>query len=99
MFATATYANGEGTIGYSPTIVTRTIPFEKELNKFDCGLRLGVAYTNGGRFSFDADLEYGITSIFKKSYKTIDYSINNFYFQFGVLYNFRKDIKSGSDNT
>jgi hypothetical protein len=99
MFATATYANGEGTVGYSSTIVTRTIPFEKELKRFDYGIRLGAAYSNGGKFSFDADLEYGIPSIFKKTYKTIDYPINNCYFQFGVLYNFTKETKSDSDNS
>jgi hypothetical protein len=99
MFATATYANGEGTVGYSPTIVTRSIPFDKELKKFDFGLSLGAAYKNGGRFSFDANMTYGITSIFKKSYKTIQYPINNFYFQFGVMYNFTKSVKADSDNS
>jgi hypothetical protein len=96
MFATATYANGEGRVGYSPTVITRTIPFEEELNKFDYGLRLGTAYTNGGKFSFDGNLAFGISSIFKKSYKTIDYPINNFYFQFGVMYNFGKELKFDS---
>jgi hypothetical protein len=92
MFATATYADGEGTVGYSPTIVTRTIPFDKELNKFDFGIRFGAAYTNSGKFIIDANLSYGIPSIFKKSYKTIDYPINNIYFQFGVMYNFGKEL-------
>jgi hypothetical protein len=97
MFATATYANGEGYIGsLSGVIVTRTIPFEKELSKFDYGARLGVAYTNGGKFSFDGNLAFGISSIFKKSYKTIDYPINNFYFQFGVMYNLGKELKFDS---
>jgi hypothetical protein len=95
MFSTATYANGEGTVGYSTTIVSRTIPFEEELNKLDYGLRLGVNYTNGAKFSFDADLSYGIPSIFTESYKTIDYPINNFYFQFGVSYNFGKELGFG----
>jgi len=92
MFATATYANGEGTVGYSPTTVSRSIPFNEELNKFDYGARLGAVYTNGGKFLFDANLSYGIPSIFKKSYETIDYSINNFYFQFSVMYNFSKGL-------
>jgi hypothetical protein len=100
MFATATYADGEGYVGYlSSVIVTRTIPFEEELNKLDYGVRLGIAYTNGGKFIFDADLTYGIPSIFKKSYKTIDYSINNMYFQFGVMYNFGKELKFESQNS
>lgn len=94
MFATATYANGEGTIGYSSTIVTRTIPFDKELKKFDYGPRLGMMYTNGGNFQFDVNMSYGIPSIFKNSYKTIDYSVNNFFFQFGVLYSFKREAKS-----
>lgn len=71
MFATATYADGEGTVGYSPTVLTRTIPFEEELNNLDYGLRLGTAYTNGGKFIFDADLSYGIPSIFKKAIKQL----------------------------
>jgi hypothetical protein len=96
MFATATYADGEGTVGYSTTIVTRSIPFDKELNKFDWGFRLGTAYTNSGKFIIDADLSYGVASVFKKSYKTIDYSINNFYFQFSVMYNFGKELKFDS---
>ncbi len=92
MFSTATYATGEGTVGYSPTIVTRTIPFEEELNKFDFGPLLGAKYENGGHFSFDGRMAYGIPSIFKESYKTINYSINNFYFQFAVYYRFGKEI-------
>ena len=93
MFATATYASGEGTIGYSATVVTRTIPFEEELNKFDFGPRVGLMYSNGGKFMFDTNLSYGIPSIFKKSYKTIEYPINNFYFQFGIMYNFKRELK------
>ncbi|MFN8254866.1 MAG: porin family protein [Bacteroidales bacterium] len=92
MFSTSTYATGEGTVGVSPTIITRSLPFDDELNKFDCGPELGARYENGGRFMFDARLAYGLTSVFKKSYKTIDYSINNFYFQFAAHYRFGKDI-------
>ena len=94
MFSTSTYATGEGTVGYSPTVVTRSLPFDEELNKFDFGPLLGAKYENGGHFSFDARMIYGIPSIFKESYKTIDYSINNFYFQFAVNYRFGKETSN-----
>jgi len=94
MFSTATYATGQGTVGYSPTVITRSLPFDEELNKFDFGPLLGAKYENGGRFSFDGRMTIGIPSIFKESYKTIDYSINNFYFQFAVYYRFGKEISN-----
>jgi hypothetical protein len=92
MFSSSTYATGEGTVGYSPTVVTRSLPFDEELTKFDYGPILGAKYENGGRFSFDGRMAYGVPSVFKKSYKTINYSINNSYFQFTVYYRLGRDI-------
>lgn len=92
MFSTSTYATGQGTVGYSTTVVTRSLPFDDELAKFDYGPMLGAKYQNGERFSFDARMAFGIPSIFKESYKTINYSINNLYFQFAAYYRLGKDI-------
>ncbi len=91
MFSTSTYATGQGTVGYSTTVVTRSLPFDDELAKFDFGPMLGAKYQNGDRFSFDGRMTFGIPSIFKDSYKTIDYSINNFYFQFAAYYRLGKE--------
>jgi len=62
------------------------LDYGAKMNLIDYGMNIGLEYNTNYRFIFDAVIAAGFNSVFVKEYKTIDYSIPNFYLEFSVSY-------------
>lgn len=63
-----------------------TYDFDDDMRKFQFGLAVGVDWQVYKRFGVSADLNWGLTGIFKSDFKTVEQTLYPIYGTIGVFY-------------
>jgi len=86
LVATRSYAVGKGQVGIRPETVEQNMYFDEKINGLDYGVSLGAQYRAFDDLWLDLRGTLGLTSVFDEDFRTVDRSVQNFYFHVTIAY-------------
>lgn len=84
--ASRTNATATGTAGFDPKIRNEILDFAQNTRKNDFGYLLGTQFKLKESIGLNMRFMYGAKSIFIDSYDKVEYSLNNLFAEFSVIY-------------